>query len=347
MFNKKITLLLFVLGYFLTSTLQVKAQDTASSDSLNIFEYLYNMPGKPKLVMNADFKSLIKNKMEEEKVKGTMTIIVEGADPIELNMSVRARGNMRKRQCYYPPLKADFNKGQLRDLGLTDFDKLKFVLQCRDHNTGYQYLIKERLIYDLYDVIDDNGVRTKLVQVDLYKNGELDAELEGFIIEDEEQFGKRIGGKIIESGNVRSASIDRGHYLKMAFFQYMIGNTDWAIPNKHNVEIVGLPQFNRVVAIPYDFDYAGFVGTNYAVPHESLPIEKVSEFHFMGFYVTEAEALASAKYFLEIKDEFYKVIEECSYCDDKVKNDSADFISKFFKLLESDKRVKRAFVTAQ
>jgi hypothetical protein len=196
-------------------------------------------------------------------------------------------------------------------------------------------------------VIDDNGVRTKLIKVDLYNKGKLDAELEGFVIEEEEQFGARIGGKIIESGNVRSASVDRGHYLKMAFFQYMIGNTDWAIPNKHNVEIVSIPAYNRVIAIPYDFDYAGFVGTNYAVPHESLPIEKVSQFHFMGFFVTEEEALATAQYYLGIKDKFYKAIDDCDYCDDRVKKDSNSFISKFFKLLESDKRVVKAFVTAE
>ena len=131
----------------------------------------------------------------------------------------------------------------------------------------------------------------------------------------------------------------------MIFFQYMIANTDWAIPNKHNVEMVAHPAYKRIIAVPYDFDYAGFVGTPYAVPHESLPIKEVTDRYFRGFSVTESEALATAQYFKTREQDFYDIIDDCSYCSDEVKKESKKFIEPFFSTLESDKKVKNLMVT--
>jgi hypothetical protein len=125
----------------------------------------------------------------------------------------------------------------------------------------------------------------------------------------------------------------------------MIGNTDWAIPNKHNVEIVSVKAFPRVIAVPYDFDYAGFVGTNYAVPHESLPIEDVRDHHFMGFEVTEDEALETAKFYKPYREPMSKVINSAAYCDDKTKEESIKFIDYFFDVIDNNKKVTRTFVT--
>ena len=54
--------------------------------------------------------------------------------------------------------------------------------------------------------------------------------------------------------------MDRELFLKMEFFQYMIANTDWSLSNKHNLELVKVPARDKVIALPYDFDYSGFVG---------------------------------------------------------------------------------------
>ena len=80
------------------------------------------------------------------------------------------------------------------------------------------------------------------------------------------------------------------------------------------------------------------------MPHESLPIEDVRDYHFMPKQVTEEEAAECAKYFLERESQFYDAINKADYCSDGVKKDSEKFISKFFDLLRSEKRVSRAFV---
>ena len=225
----------------------------------NIFQYFYNKEGVPVIKIETDTKKLYRKKMAEEYQPAVFSFSDNEGKQIDVNVKIRARGNMRKRQCNYPPIKVNFQKEDLKSMGLKKMDNLKMVFQCANTKSSREELFKEKMIYDLYEVIDTNVILTKLVKIEMWKDGELDVELDGFIIEDEEQFAARKNAKIIESGNIRSASLDRSHYLKMVFFQYMIANTDWSIPNKHNVEIVALPGYIRTVAIPYDFDYAYWV----------------------------------------------------------------------------------------
>lgn len=337
------TSLFVLLGTVTAFSINPAAESAA--DSLNIFEYFYQMEKTPTIRLDMDMGKLIKTKLNEEEQEGTMTYVTDDGVEMEFDMTIRARGNIRKQQCYYPPVKIDLKKGQLKDFGFNGLDKIKLVLQCKSNDVGEKYLMKERLIYDMYAILDSFSVRTKLIKVDIYENGELDKSLSAFLIEDEDQYAARVGGRVIESGNVRSSSLQRDHYLRMVFFQYMIGNTDWAIPNKHNVEIVAVKAYPRVIAVPYDFDYAGFVGTNYAVPHESLPIQDVRDHHFQGFQVTKEEANETANFYRPLRQPMYDVINKADYCDDKTKEESIKFIDYFFDLLDNNKKVERTFVT--
>lgn len=333
-----------LLMFFLTLLTLLTYKGVYGQDP-TIFDHLYAYDGTPKLIIQTNSKTLIKQKLKEKYQEGILTFTGIDGELAELPMRIRVRGNMRKRQCKLPPLKVDFKKSDLKEIGLDTLDKLKLVLQCRNSSSGEEYLVKERLIYDLYAAIDTNHILTRLIDIEMWNGDKLDMEIRGLIVEDEEQYAKRNNAKIIERGNIRSGSLDRGHYLKMIFFQCMIANTDWAIPNKHNVEMVAIPGVKRILAIPYDFDYAGLVGTSYAVPHESLPIKDVTDRYFRGFQVTEQEALATAQFFLNQQDTFMQVIDECDYCSESIKREVKSFISPYFKILSNERKVKNMMVT--
>ena len=59
----------------------------------------------------------------------------------------------------------------------------------------------------------------------------------------------------------------------------MIGNTDWAVPNNHNVKLIYDKERKLAppLVVPYDFDYSGLVDASYAVPNEVIGTEKVTE----------------------------------------------------------------------
>ena len=164
------------------------------------------------------------------------------------------------------------------------------------------------------------------------------------LIEDEDEFAARINGRVLGQGIVRVSSLNRDAYLKMCFFQYMISNVDWSVSNKHNLEIVQSPGFERAVPVPYDFDYAGFTGTHYAVPAPTLPIKNVNERYFLGFYVTETEALQTAAFFRALKEDILQRCANFSLLDDRAHNSIERNLSKFFDVLEDEKKIRREFV---
>ncbi len=83
----------------------------------------------------------------------------------------------------------------------------------------------------------------------------------GFLIEDEDMMAERLGGEI-NPLRLHPDATNQSETGPMAIFQYMIGNTDWSIPNQHNVKMLQGAS-TRPIAIPYDFDWSGFIAPGY------------------------------------------------------------------------------------
>jgi hypothetical protein len=114
----------------------------------------------------------------------------------------------------------------------------------------------------------------------------------------------------------------------------MISNTDFSISTKHNIEMVKIADQPKILALPYDFDYAGFVGQSYAVPHESLPIRSVHDRYFFKYPVTEAEADFAIDFFMQKKDEIMKLCQAATYMDADAIEKNTKYLMEFFNELE-------------
>lgn len=315
----------------------------SAQETQTLFEYLYGMEETPVIRIDTDVRKLIREKHKEEYQESVISFRLPNGEVEEWPSKLRSRGNIRKEVCYFPPLKLNFKEGQLEENGFDSLDILKLVVQCNKNDNTTKYTRKERLAYHLYEQIDTLHFQTRTIKIELYTNGELYDDLIGFLVETEKHYAARTKCKVAESGTIRSAALWRSHFLKMGFFQYMIGNPDYAIPNKHNVEILQTPE-KKFVAVPYDFDYSGLVDTEYSMPHESLPITEVTERFFMHKNVSFKEAIATANYFISMEDQFYSVIDTANYLTDRDRKDVKDFLAYFFKILKSEKRVEKEFV---
>ena len=165
------------------------------------------------------------------------------------------------------------------------------------------------------------------------------------IVEEEKEFAGRVEGKRNKQDRTNTIDLERDAYVKMCFFQYMIANTDWSAPNSHNMEILQLPGHEKLVPIPYDFDYAGLVETDYAIPRSSIPIEEVTQRFFLGKYVTEEEALECAEYFLSRKKQIIQACRDFDLLEEKTRDSLVEFLSEFFNMLEDKEVVLQSFVT--
>jgi len=331
--------IIYCFACFLIFTNQGNGQEMTQT----LFNYFYLQDETPVIHIDTDLKKLIRKKNYEEYQPSVISFDLENGETMVCKSKLRARGNIRKKVCVNPPLKLNFKEKDLQKNGFDTLDILKTVIQCRSSDNTKKYLAKERLAYDLYALIDTLAMRAKVVNFEMYEDGEHKESLDGFLIETEKHYGRRISANVVEKGTLRSSVLYRNHFLKMTFFQYMIGNPDYAIPNKHNVEILQLAD-KKLVAVPYDFDYSGLVDTDYSVPHKSLPIKSVRDRIYMVKNVKLEEALATAKYFNSMKDEFYAVINNAAYLTEKDKKDTSQYIDDFFKVISSEKRIEREFV---
>lgn len=332
---RKIILLFLVL-----ITLQVTSQTPNS-----IFDCIYDSPGIPTIKMEASWNKVINQKMTEDYFPAKIDMPC-GDKTISYDVRIRARGNMRKQVCYFPPIKVDFKKGDIEKAKLdTAIDKLKVVFQCKEGNANNELLMREKLGYEIYKVINPNYyILHKQVKFECMQEGKLKYTLNALIIEDEGEIADRVNAKIIETGKVMTGALDKETYMRMVFFQYLIGNTDWSIPNKHNVEMIKVPNVAKVIPIAYDFDYAALVGAPYAVPHESLPIKSIEERYYMGHGVTDADAISTAKFFVEKKEAIYKTVDDCEGLDAKAKSSIKRFFDGAYTLFENEKLTKKNFV---
>ena len=160
------------------------------------------------------------------------------------------------------------------------------------------------------------------------------------MIEDKAEYSRRKKLQIVDKGIPTSKVFDETCFAKMVFFQYMIANTDWSIEYNHNLEVVKLPQIDKIVAMPYDFDYSGFVGHAYAVPHPIVPINNVNErFFYPQYKLEETNYQKTVQYYLSIEKDLYKICDNADYLKAKTIKKSKAYIEHFFDLLKDSKKL--------
>ena len=85
----------------------------------------------------------------------------EGGTEISLPAVFKTRGHFRKlkENCTYPPLQVHFTKGEaLKSSIFKGQKKLKLVMPC----TGEEYVIREWMVYKLYNLITPKSFRAQI-----------------------------------------------------------------------------------------------------------------------------------------------------------------------------------------
>lgn len=326
---------------------------TPRKQKKSLFTTLYEANSKEaniKLKLTTDFKKLTRNKLKEEEQEATVEFLTASGDMIiAADIKLRARGNMRKQVCTLPPIKFNFSRKELSKLGYKSADKLKMVLVCRESNYDQEKLYKEYFLYGLYQIISPNGVRAKLIDVEVYdKKDNKKKDFTGFIVEDEDAFAMRHDARILGGNSViNSTVLHRESFVNMYLFQYMIANTDWSIGHKHNMILAKMPQLDKLIPLPYDFDYSGFVGQSYAIPSPELPIRNVNQRYFLPYVVTEEEFDQAALAFQNIKQKLLDHCDKATYMSDKTLKSIKNYILDFYEELDRPDKMKKNLKTKE
>jgi len=270
-----------------------------------------------------------------------MTINPGKPDSISQKIVIKYRGVIRYEICSFPPIMINFSN-PLRDDSLK-IKKIKLVTHCESGSMTDDYIIREYLVYKLFNALTDTCLRTRLLKVNYIDiNGKKKTITKyGFFIEPVSMLAKRTNSEIVKSKNLKQQSIIPDVMDRLAIFNYMISNWDWSLPGQHNVEVikpVALYAGGLGIAVPYDFDITGVVNAAYASPPpEFIGTENIRVRVFYGLCRTKEVYLEDLKVFSNKKDDIYKVINDCPNLNPRSKKDIANFLDGFFGKLENQK----------
>lgn len=265
-------------------------------------------------------------------------------------IQLSARGNSRrlKELCRFPPLRVRFEAKPDEASLFHRQGSIKLVTHCRDSDSAEQTMLREYAAYRLYNVLTPESFRVRLARVS-YRDGESEyVRRLAFFIEDGDDTARRLGLKELDVGDTPLAQVDREDAARYALFQYMIGNTDWAMvlgPTKtdccHNSRLFGASQEARsaLVPVPYDFDNSGLVDAGYAVPNPELGTYSVRTRVYRGFCSFNDLVPAAAARMRALRGQFEASLAATPEADARTVAAMTKYLATFYEDIEDEETI--------
>ncbi|NSW93412.1 MAG: hypothetical protein HPY62_01750 [Bacteroidales bacterium] len=291
------------------------------------------------LTLRFDLTQFNRTKQLNDYQEAVMTYYLNGKDTVSRTVRIRARGKFRRDFCDFPPIRLNLKKGETPEDEFSNIDKIKLVTHCKAGNS--EYVIREYLTYKIFALFTDISFRVRLLRINYINTrrpGKPVTEY-AFLIEPVELLTERTNTIEVKSEKLSQRQIRPEYIDRLAIFNYMIGNYDWAVPGQQNLVVLlqpGVDSEQFGIVAPYDFDYSGLVNAPYALPPETLPIKSVRQRMFRGICRDEESYRKALNEFLEKQNAIYEVIDKCPYLKDGSKKDMKNYLGTFFR--DFDKR---------
>lgn len=298
------------------------------------------------LTIKAPVSSLIRNRSISAPIAGVMIDPAGQALPI----SLRLRGITRRSSdiCDFPPLRVDFTAPPPPSSVFAGQKKLKLVNQCRNSGSYQQYVLLEYAAYRLYNLLTPHSFRARLAFITFQgEDGRTIAQRQSFFIEDLKDVAKRNGTVETHAPpRIGLGELNPTDAARYAMFQHMIANHDWSMlagPQGeeccHNARLIGPRGSGTVIAIPYDFDYSGFVDPPYATPPDQLKINDVKQRFYRGYCSQNSYALAAARQFRAAQPQLLATLAQIPGLDPRSQQRAANYLGGFFADIATDASV--------
>lgn len=298
-----------------------------------------------------NLKPLIKDRLPDSTIyhPGFLSYINSSGQSVFLTVRFDTRGHFRLKRsvCKLPPIKVKIKKTDAKNSLFRKNRKLKLVNNCKPLRMSYHsYLIKEYYCYRMLNILTPYSFRVRLVRINYI---DIDNRITnfmsyGFFIENVKSITRRTGMLPLKTQGIMQHATDRRQEVLVSLFQFMIGNTDWSVPKLHNIKLIYDAQRKVPIAIPYDFDYSGFVAPPYTKPPEIIPISDVRQRYFRGVCRDKNEFYHVIRYFLSKKTDILNLLESDTLLPRKEKAYSIRYISNFFDIIESDQHIKSEII---
>jgi len=305
--------------------------------------------------IEAPLATLLKDRPEEKYLDGQFYYVDSNGAEQQLDLKLRVRGKYRARKstCNFPPIRLNFKKGQVKETEFAGQDKLKLVTHCQTGRSSFEQLVlREYLAYRIYQEFTDKSFGARLMRITYVDTeGKRDSiEKFGFVIEDNDNIGARLGLSRAMIHSIDAAELDARQANLVAVFLYMIGNTDYSLilgPSDdeccHNAILYsagGAPY----TPVAYDFDFAGIVDAPYAEPNPRFKLRSVKSRLYRGRCINNELLDTTFAWFIEKEPAIHALIDGLEGLSERDRGEVTRFINVFYEDIRNPQTIERKFI---
>jgi hypothetical protein len=279
----------------------------------------------------------------------TLTFNDSAGKPEVLPIRLKTHGIWRLKNCDFPPIRLNFNNDSTKHTVFHGLDQPKLTNYCRDNDEYEQYVLRELQLYRIYRLLTPASHAVRLLRV-TYVDSATAKPLTtryAFIGEEGGPMAARLNGRILKSKGATPDDLEPFADVVLGFFQYLIGNSDFALGALHNAEIVGQENGN-FIPVGYDFDFSGAVNTRYATPDPRLGTRTVRERIYRGFCVPPEEYPKAVALFNAKKDSIYALYHDQigKLVQPDIVKETLEYYDDFYKIINDPRALKRNVLEA-
>jgi hypothetical protein len=334
-----------ILTIILCIAISVIADDTPAAGSP-----LFENAEPIRMTITAPMRELIRKRKSKPKYEALLQFEDANGVMQEMTVGLKPRGNSRLDVCSFPPLRLTIDPQQAAGTVFENQGHLKMVTQCKKTQSAADWLQIEHGIYLAYNQVSDYSYRVRRIDVTFHdtESGRWERKQSAFLIEPTEGAAARLQREVVRPPRTDANQLNKKETANSALFQFLIGNTDFAIKRGpsgegccHNNRLLA-PAGSQVdwVALPYDFDQAGVINTNYALPDLQFRIKKVTARLYRGFCWHDDELKDSIALFDERRNEISAALMPDSLSKKKLRS-VGRYIDGFYDIVNEPKNLQR------
>jgi hypothetical protein len=291
-----------------------------------------------------NLSSYQKKNLNGGSLNGVLTFKPGKPDSLSKNIVIKTRGAFRLEKCSFAPMEINFRKSLFAYPDSGKIKKLKLVTHCQSGVKYDEFVLREYLVYKLYNVLTDSSFKVRLLRVNYIDTEKKRKPLiqYGIFIEPKSLLASRNHSVEVESMNLTQNHIQPEIMDRVAIFNYMVANWDWAVQSLHNILVLKSLSYSASglgIAVPFDFDLTGIVDPDYNLPPPEKGLTSNRDRLYMGVCRDESAYRKALEEFVEKKDEFYRVINDFPYLNDRSKKDLNNYLDGFFNHLDKEKDI--------
>ena len=304
------------------------------------------------VTLTAPLTTLLKEKSTQENLKAVFEFSDSDGESRAFDVKIRARGHLRHEICVVPPLLVNFKKSEVKDTLFHKQDKLKLVVHCGNSIRYEQALVREYLAYRILNLLTPLSFQVRLLRVRYVDSeGKRDDQVRyAFFLEHKNRVGKRLDAKDLKIEETDVEFLRPEHLNLTSVFQYLIGNTDFSpiAPSPYDECCHNYDMFkddsDLLVAIPYDFDQAGFVNAPYAAPSAQFPIRSVRQRIYRGRCQNNDHLSASLQRFQDVRESIYAMLRDHEGLTSMTRKALIAYVDGFYKVIDDPAKIERLIV---